>query len=193
MAPTPKRRRQSSNMSVTSRSSRPTASRRSTPLASFKRPSPVAWQQSSRGSASQPAVQRRRVTIASQPRSIRGQPNSQAPVSQADQISAASNAEDETDESLEHVVMAIDLRERGTIGCAYYIAREERLFCMEDIANGGMETVERCMSARLLSIALTARSEGRCAANDRVAFSTSRLWWRRTRCRSRCTSKLSRG
>ena len=48
-----------------------------------------------------------------------------------------------TDESLEQVVMAIDLRERGTLGCAYYVAREERLYCMEDVANGGMEIVER--------------------------------------------------
>lgn len=32
--------------------------------------------------------------------------------------------------------MAVDIRERGTIGCAYYIAREERLFCMAEIRGG---------------------------------------------------------
>ena len=160
MAPPFQRKRQSSHTSITSGSSRPNASRRSTPLIPFKRPTLVAQQQSSRGSTSRPVLPHRRVTIASQPRSIREQSNSQAPVSQADQISAASNVEDGTDESLEHVVMAIDLRERGTLGCAYYVAREERLYCMEDIANGGMETVERRMSARVLSSVLTAHSEG---------------------------------
>ena len=42
----------------------------------------------------------------------------------------------EDDERLELIVMAVDVRERGTIGCAYYIAREERLFCMEEIRGG---------------------------------------------------------
>ena len=32
--------------------------------------------------------------------------------------------------------MAVDIGERGTIGCAYYVAREERLFCMEEIRGG---------------------------------------------------------
>ena len=42
----------------------------------------------------------------------------------------------EDDEQLELVVMAVDVRERGTIGCAYYVAREERLFCMEEVRGG---------------------------------------------------------
>ncbi|ETN41594.1 uncharacterized protein HMPREF1541_03530 [Cyphellophora europaea CBS 101466] len=39
--------------------------------------------------------------------------------------------------------MALDVRDRGTIGCAYYIAREERLFCLEDVPNGGVEVSEK--------------------------------------------------
>jgi DNA mismatch repair protein MSH5 len=40
--------------------------------------------------------------------------------------------------------MAIDMKEHGTVGCAYYVAREERLFCMEDVVHGGTDTVETC-------------------------------------------------
>ncbi|KAL8902299.1 MAG: hypothetical protein Q9192_000035 [Flavoplaca navasiana] len=50
--------------------------------------------------------------------------------------------EREEDDSLNEVVMAIDLRDRGTVGCAYYIAREEKLYMMHDISSGGIETVE---------------------------------------------------
>lgn len=52
--------------------------------------------------------------------------------------------EREEDDSLNEVVMAIDLRDRGTVGCAYYVAREEKLYMMQDISSGGIETVELC-------------------------------------------------
>lgn len=39
--------------------------------------------------------------------------------------------------------MALDIKERGTVGCAYYVAREERLFCMEDLPKGGLDMVEK--------------------------------------------------
>ncbi|PNS19011.1 MutS 5 [Sphaceloma murrayae] len=38
--------------------------------------------------------------------------------------------------------MAINVRERGTVGCAYYVACEERLYCMEDVEHGGTDVVE---------------------------------------------------
>ncbi|TKX25294.1 MutS domain V-containing protein 1 [Elsinoe australis] len=38
--------------------------------------------------------------------------------------------------------MAINVRERGTVGCAYYVAREEKLYCMEDVKLGGAEIVQ---------------------------------------------------
>lgn len=49
---------------------------------------------------------------------------------------------EETNESLEHVVMAIDRTGKGLIGCAYYIAREEILCYVEPIDNGGSEAIE---------------------------------------------------
>ena len=53
--------------------------------------------------------------------------------------------EDENDDSLNEVVMAVDVRDRGTVGCAYYIAREEKLLLMEDVKLGGADIVEACM------------------------------------------------
>jgi DNA mismatch repair protein MSH5 len=63
--------------------------------------------------------------------------------SRVDQQSLAIS-EDDNDEMLDNVIMAIDMKERGTVGCAYYVAREERLFCMEDVVCGGKDVVETC-------------------------------------------------
>ena len=43
---------------------------------------------------------------------------------------------------MNEVIMAIDMRDRGTLGCAYYIAREERLCMMEDIKLAGLDVIE---------------------------------------------------
>jgi len=45
-------------------------------------------------------------------------------------------------DSLNEVVMAVDIRERGTVGCSYYVAREEKLYFMEDSKLGGTEVVD---------------------------------------------------
>jgi DNA mismatch repair protein MSH5 len=41
--------------------------------------------------------------------------------------------------------MAVDVRERGTVGCSYYVAREEKLYLMEDVKLGGPEVVDARM------------------------------------------------
>lgn len=38
--------------------------------------------------------------------------------------------------------MAIHMRDDGTVGCAYYVAIDEKLFLQEDIAMGGIDFVE---------------------------------------------------
>ncbi|KAL9011247.1 MAG: hypothetical protein Q9173_003891 [Seirophora scorigena] len=50
--------------------------------------------------------------------------------------------EREDDDSLNEVIMAVDLRDRGTIGCAYYVGREEKIYMMEDIRFGGTQFIE---------------------------------------------------
>jgi DNA mismatch repair protein MSH5 len=133
MPPSFKRKRQSSAASVTSHPSRAASSRRRTPLVSFNLPSLV----------SQPQSQHRRITVASQPQLERDASSIQPPLLQNARQSAAVD-EDDTDETLDNVIMAIDMKEHGTVGCAYYVAREERLFCMEDVMHGGIDTVETC-------------------------------------------------
>ncbi|KAL8944068.1 MAG: hypothetical protein Q9216_000659 [Gyalolechia sp. 2 TL-2023] len=38
--------------------------------------------------------------------------------------------------------MALDIRDRATVGCAYYVPREEKLYLMEDVRFGGVEIIE---------------------------------------------------
>ena len=107
-------------------------SRRSTPLASFKRPA-----KASQG-------QRKRQKPHDANPQIEGNKNapSQPVAPFADQLDAEIRAEEAEDESLELVIMAIDIRDRDTVGCAYYIARQQSLMCMEDVTAGGKEVLE---------------------------------------------------
>lgn len=45
---------------------------------------------------------------------------------------------------LNEVIMAIDLRDRDTVGCCYYVAMEEKLYLMEDVKHGGLDVVQAC-------------------------------------------------
>lgn len=47
------------------------------------------------------------------------------------------------------VVMAVNLAERGTVGCAYYVARDEKLYFMEDMRLGGPHVIDSCKSLSL--------------------------------------------
>lgn len=40
--------------------------------------------------------------------------------------------EQDFDEDLDTVVMAIDIKDRGTVGCCYYVAREEKIYLLSD-------------------------------------------------------------
>ncbi|KAI0966931.1 putative MSH5 protein [Xylaria arbuscula] len=54
--------------------------------------------------------------------------------------------ERESNDAINEVIMAIDMRDRGprgsTIGCAYYVALEEALYLLEDVAMAGVDLVE---------------------------------------------------
>lgn len=50
--------------------------------------------------------------------------------------------EREENDALNEVVMAVDLKERGTVGCCYYVAREEKLYFMEDVKHGGLGIID---------------------------------------------------
>ena len=40
--------------------------------------------------------------------------------------------------------MAVNLTDRGAIGCAYYVAQTETLYFMEDVQMGDAEMVDSC-------------------------------------------------
>ena len=49
------------------------------------------------------------------------------------------------DDVLDHVIVAIDVRDKDRVGCACYVASEEKLLCMEEIGGlGSNDIVEKC-------------------------------------------------
>ena len=78
------------------------------------------------------------------------------------------------DDFLEQVILAIDVKDKGRVGCAYYIAGEERLLCMEEVIGGGTEVVEKCESPPHLPFILNIASEIRSAADDYYSVSSLR-------------------
>ncbi|TVY20089.1 MutS protein-like [Lachnellula arida] len=62
-------------------------------------------------------------------------------------------------DSMNEVIMAIDMK-GGTIGCSYYIAREEKLCMMQDIKYGGLDIVDTLkLHAQPTRILISTRSE----------------------------------
>lgn len=43
---------------------------------------------------------------------------------------------------MDEVIMAIDMKDNGTIGCAYYVAIDEALFIQEDVPIAGVDFIE---------------------------------------------------
>ena len=54
-------------------------------------------------------------------------------------------------DALSEVIMAVNLTDRGTVGCAYYVAREEKLYFMEDVKLGGPDIIDQRMYKTLPS------------------------------------------
>ncbi|EXJ55077.1 hypothetical protein A1O7_08002 [Cladophialophora yegresii CBS 114405] len=79
------------------------------------------------------------------------------------------------DDFLEQVVMAVDIKEGGKVGCACFIAGEERLLCMEEVIGGGSEIVERLkLDLQPTTVILSPRSGATADnANDRLGRNTS--------------------
>lgn len=53
-------------------------------------------------------------------------------------------AEQSVDDDLNQVVVAIDMRDSGTVGYSYYSAQEETLYLMGDIRFAGNESIDTC-------------------------------------------------
>ena len=53
-------------------------------------------------------------------------------------------SEEEEDSDLTAVIMCVDMRERGTVGCCYYESSTGSLHLVEDIQCGGLEVIDVC-------------------------------------------------
>lgn len=62
----------------------------------------------------------------------------------AEDLSEAPQDEYSDVEMLSEVIMAVTLTDRGAIGCAYYVARNETLYFMEDVQMGDASMVDSC-------------------------------------------------
>ena len=51
--------------------------------------------------------------------------------------------EEESDPA--EVIMCVDMRERGTVGCCYYESSTGSLHLVEDIRCGGLDVIDTCM------------------------------------------------
>lgn len=70
-------------------------------------------------------------------------------------------AREDADE-MNEVVLAVDMRDHGTIGCAYYITREEKLCLMQDIKMAGLDIIDMLkLHAQPTLILISTRSDER--------------------------------
>lgn len=51
-------------------------------------------------------------------------------------------SEYEQSDALNEVIMALDIRNKETVGCCYYVAKEEKLYFTADIKFGGLDAVD---------------------------------------------------
>lgn len=61
-----------------------------------------------------------------------------------------SDRDDLVDEELGHVIVAVDIKDQGTVGCAYYVAENETLFLLGDGRFGGMDAIDTCQSPQMM-------------------------------------------
>lgn len=93
---------------------------------------------------SAPVSQRSRLSLgASAARSLAASTSRDGNVVRAYDVETEAEIQEREDlDSLNEVIMAVEMKERGSIGCAYYIAREEKLCLMEDIKMAGLDVID---------------------------------------------------
>ncbi|KAK5234240.1 hypothetical protein LTR47_004831 [Exophiala xenobiotica] len=58
-------------------------------------------------------------------------------------ITEAARTPPPDDDFGDQIIMAVNIGPKNRVGCAYYIAGEERLLCMEEVVDRGMDIIER--------------------------------------------------
>lgn len=59
--------------------------------------------------------------------------------------------EEKDDDDLDQVIMGVDVRDAGTVGCSYYSAQNETLYILGDMRSGNAELVDLCSSLTTLA------------------------------------------
>jgi DNA mismatch repair protein MSH5 len=72
----------------------------------------------------------------------RAQPEQFVQNSESTRAPSESVAQNERDDTLNEIIMAVDLSPGATIGCCYYVARDEKMFFMEDIQMSDVDVVD---------------------------------------------------
>ncbi|EXJ88115.1 hypothetical protein A1O1_05043 [Capronia coronata CBS 617.96] len=71
------------------------------------------------------------------------------------------------DDFLDRIIVAIHLKENGKVGCAYYIAAEEKLLCMEEVDGGGSQVIERLkIDLQPTTVIVSPQSDGVSGSSD---------------------------
>jgi hypothetical protein len=73
-------------------------------------------------------------------------PNQRLPYS--DETTESASRADREEDNKDEIVMAIDMRGRSTIGCAYYVSRDETLYFMEDSKLADASIIDSCQCFR---------------------------------------------
>ncbi|KIW34581.1 uncharacterized protein PV07_01356 [Cladophialophora immunda] len=85
-----------------------------------------------------------------------------SPQSEGGQVAAVRD-----DDFLEQVIMAVDIKGKGEIGCAYYVAGEERLLCMEQVIGGATDVVDKLkLDLQPTTVILSLRSDAAADSAD---------------------------
>ena len=79
------------------------------------------------------------------PRQARGH-HERDPPSESGRAEPQTDPEDRFEDAdyLGEVITAIQVKSNDTVGCSFYVAREEKLFVSSDMKYGGIEMVEAC-------------------------------------------------
>lgn len=86
-------------------------------------------------------------------------------------------------DAMNEIIMALDIHDHGTVGCAYYIAREEKLCLMADIKMADIELVD--------TLKLHALPTGKpCSAVQPVIFSRQSVILISNRCEEEMEERL---
>ncbi len=130
-----------------SHSQRKSSSAQSTPIHQSRHQKHSSQRPTKRVSLRPPTVQLGSEGLSSQQHYVATHPRVQAISSSEGEIRSEDESvieEREDADSLNEVIMCVDMRDRGTVGCCYYVARDQKLYIMADVTYVGVEVIETC-------------------------------------------------